>query len=149
LIGSCYNWPQIESEIGQCKFRAESGEGQPVRIRGLDSLTAAQVQAELEAGGRFVFFEYCISLLVFTLRRRSDIFLLRAGERGLVRGLPYTLISLVLGWWGVPWGLVYTPGVLLINLGGGRDATEAARALLLASGGEPFPAPEEALRAQP
>jgi hypothetical protein len=120
-----------------------------VRIRGLESLTIAQVQAELEVGGRFVIFEYCISLVLFTLRRPSDIFLLRAGERGLVRGLPYTLISLVLGWWGVPWGLVYTPQVLLTNLGGGRDVTEAARALLQASDGEPLPATAEDWRAQP
>jgi hypothetical protein len=120
-----------------------------VRIRGTESLTVTQVQAELEAGARFVFFEYCISLVFVTLRRPTDIFLLRAGERGLLRGLPYTLASLFLGWWGVPWGLVYTPQVLLTNLGGGRDVTEAARALLLASSGPALPASAPELRGQP
>jgi hypothetical protein len=106
-----------------------------MRIRGIDRLTTAEVEAELQAGGRFVFFELCISFLLVTWRRPSDIFLLRAGERGLARGLPYTLLTLLLGWWGIPWGLVYTPQVLLTNLGGGRDVTEAARALLRTAAG--------------
>ncbi len=38
-------------------------------------------------------------------------------------GLPYTLLSLFIGWWGFPWGLVYTPMVLIQNLGGGNDVT--------------------------
>jgi hypothetical protein len=111
-----------------------------MRIRGIETLTAAEVEAELEAGGRFVFFELCISLVLVTWRRPTDIFLLRAGERGLVRGLPFTLLTLLLGWWGLPWGLVYTPQALLTNLSGGRDVTAEARALLQASAGLGGPA---------
>jgi hypothetical protein len=106
-----------------------------VQIRGIEGLTTAQVEAEVQAGARFVFFESCISLIFVTWRRPSDIFLLRKGERGLVRGLPYTLLTLVLGWWGIPWGLVYTPVALITNLGGGRDVTDEACALLRASAG--------------
>jgi hypothetical protein len=28
-----------------------------------------------------------------------------------------------LGWWGVPWGLIYTPLTLWTNLSGGRAVT--------------------------
>jgi hypothetical protein len=35
------------------------------------------------------------------------------------------LQTLVLGWWGVPWGLIYTPMVLIGNLCGGKNLTEA------------------------
>jgi hypothetical protein len=101
-----------------------------MRIRGVESLTDEQVEAAIQAGGRFVFFESCISLLLVTWRWPSDIFLLRPGERGLARGLPYTLLTLFLGWWGLPWGLVYTPQALFANLAGGHDVTEETRALL-------------------
>src|SRR5262245_55677327 len=73
--------------------------------------------------GRLVFYEYCISFVFITLRRPSRVVQLKAGERGLVRGLPYTLLTLLLGWWGIPWGLVYTPLVLWTNLSGGREIT--------------------------
>lgn len=106
-----------------------------MRVRGLGSLTTDQIEAELAAGGRLVFFEACISLLFVTWRRPSDLFFLRRGERGLVRGLPYTLLTLLLGWWGIPWGLLYTPVVLVTNLRGGRDVTADARSLLLAGAG--------------
>ena len=35
----------------------------------------------------------------------------------------YTLVSLVFGWWGFPFGLIYTPMALITNLSGGRDVT--------------------------
>src|SRR5262245_3836132 len=92
-------------------------------IRGITNLTVAEVEAAVADGARFVFYEYCISVIVLTLRKPTDIYFLRANDLGLVRGLPYALISLVFGWWGVPWGLVYTPLTLFTNLTGGRDVT--------------------------
>jgi len=94
-----------------------------VRIEGIDGLEPADLVAEINRGGRFVFFEYCISMLVLTLRRPSPIVFLRSTEAGWVRGLPYTLASLLLGWWGLPWGVIYTPLCLATNLGGGCDVT--------------------------
>jgi len=78
---------------------------------------------DVAAGDRFVVFEYCISLIVVTLRRPSRVYLIRAGKTGLLAGFPYTILSLLLGWWGIPWGLIYTPLVVLTNLSGGRDVT--------------------------
>jgi hypothetical protein len=98
--------------------------------RGIDDWTPEGVQALLNAGGRFVFYEFCISLLVITLRRPSRVYYLPPGELGLLRGMPYSLISLLLGWWGIPWGLVYTPLTLFTNLQGGRDITSQVRAWL-------------------
>jgi hypothetical protein len=101
-----------------------------MRIRGLDRLTAADLENELALGGRFVFFEFCISFLIVTLRRPTDVYFLRAGDHGLIRGLPYTVLSALLGWWGLPWGIIYTPLTLLTNLSGGRDVTAAVRDFL-------------------
>jgi hypothetical protein len=74
---------------------------------------------------RLVFYEYCVSVVFLTLRRPSRVYRLRPGERGVLRSLPYALVSLLLGWWGVPWGLVYTPLTLWTDLTGGRELTEA------------------------
>jgi hypothetical protein len=96
----------------------------PLRINGLDRLTREELAAELAAGGRLVFFEYCISLVVLTLRCPSRVRLLRPGEHGVLGGLPYTALSLLLGWWGLPWGIIYTPLVVFTNLCGGHDVTD-------------------------
>jgi hypothetical protein len=101
-----------------------------MRIIGAENLSAADLQAELARGGRLVFFEYCISFVFVTLRSPSGVYLLRAGETGLVRGLSYSVLSLVLGWWGVPWGIIYTPLTLWTNLSGGRDVTAELRTYL-------------------
>jgi hypothetical protein len=38
--------------------------------------------------------------------------------------LPFTLLSLVLGWWGIPWGPIYTIQSVVINFQGGKDVTK-------------------------
>jgi hypothetical protein len=100
------------------------------RIEGLEGLAESDLVAELERGGRFVFFEFCISVVIFTLRRPGPITFVRASESGWVRGLPYTFVTLLLGWWGLPWGVIYTPLCLATNLAGGCDVThDICRAL--------------------
>jgi len=100
------------------------------QVYGLDKVAPSEMEAHLASGGRFVYFEYCISLIAVTLRRRTKVLLLRPGESSFLRGVPPTLLSLLLGWWGVPWGLIYTPLVVLTNLSGGCDITAEVRANL-------------------
>jgi len=102
------------------------------RINGLEGLSVSQLQDELRRGGRFVVFEYCISILVATFRRSSDVYFIRAGEGTAGKSVGYTLLSLVLGWWGFPWGFIYTPAVLATNFGGGRDVTDEVVSAMLA-----------------
>lgn len=94
-----------------------------MRYQRLDSLTLAQQEAALAAGSRLIFFEFCVSLVFVTLRRPSALYVLQPGQWGWWRGLPYTILTVVCGWWGVPWGLVYTPLALWTNLTGGRKIT--------------------------
>jgi hypothetical protein len=101
-----------------------------MEIRGIEKLSPDELERELANGARLVFFEYCISLLVVTTRRTSPVHFLRRGEFGLIKGLPYTLLTLLLGWWGIPWGFVFTPLTLLTNLRGGRDVTSECRGML-------------------
>jgi hypothetical protein len=97
-----------------------------MRVRGVEKLTLEQVQAEMALGGRFVFYEYCVSVIVATMRRPSDVYFLPANDLGVIRGLPYVLLSLFFGWWGIPFGVLYTPMTIFTNLCGGRELSEAA-----------------------
>jgi hypothetical protein len=94
-----------------------------MQIHGIAGLTSEEMKRELEAGGRFVVFEYCVSVVIATARRSTDPYFLRAGELGLAQGLPFSLLSLLVGWWGIPWGVICTPLVLITNLSGGHDVT--------------------------
>jgi hypothetical protein len=102
-----------------------------MRIHGIDGVSSERLEEELAAGGRFVFYEFCISLLIVSLRRPSAVIYLRPGNKGLVQGLPYTLLSLLLGWWGLPWGLIYTPLAIVTNFAGGCDITAQVRRQML------------------
>lgn len=104
-----------------------------MRIRGLDHLNLEQVEDELRCGARFVHFEYCVSLIVVTWRRASDIYFLPPQQPGVVAGIWYLLLTLVCGWWGLPWGLWLTPQVLWLNLSGGKDVTAEVWAFLQAT----------------
>ncbi len=95
------------------------------RIEGVDGMTVGQLRSAIQNGGRFVVFPYAISLIVITLRRASPITFMPAGTGRVVKGLPYLLISLLLGWWGIPWGFIFTPTCIVANLKGGRDVTGA------------------------
>ena len=46
------------------------------------------------------------------------------------KGLPYTLISLLAGWWGIPWGPIWTVMTVVQNFAGGKDLTPAVLAAL-------------------
>jgi hypothetical protein len=107
-----------------------AGERSLFQLGGLEQLTPAALDAALRAGNRLVFYDYCISFVFLTLRRPSHVYLLRVGETGVLRGLPYTILTLLLGWWGLPWGIVYTPLALVTNLSGGCEITADVRARL-------------------
>lgn len=94
------------------------------QIKGLDGMNDQQIQAELSRGGKFVVFQYCISIVLMTFRRQSDIHFIKAGESTVGKSIGYTLLTLVLGWWGFPWGPIYTIGALIKNIGGGKDVTQ-------------------------
>jgi len=114
-----------------------------VFVHGLDRLAPEALEQAIAAGGRIVFFEYCISLIFVSLRRQTQPYFLKAGETGLLLGIRYALVSLILGWWGIPWGVIYTPLTLISNLSGGCDITSEVRELLSRQTGDLQSAPRE------
>lgn len=92
-------------------------------IKGLEGMSTQELNTELERGGRFVIFTFTISILVMTFKQPTDIYFLRGNQSGFVHGLPFTMLSLVLGWWGIPWGPIYTIWSTVENSAGGKDVT--------------------------
>lgn len=104
------------------------------KIIGLEEIqTGGHLQMELQKGGKFVMYQYCISLLVVTFRRSSNIYFIRSEDNAIVRGIPFTLLSLVLGWWGIPWGPIYTIASVWTNFSSGKDVTKEVLASMAAS----------------
>jgi len=75
-----------------------------MKIIGTENLTREQVQHELSKGAKFVIYQYCVSLLVITFRRPSDIYFVTADRPFTGARLGYSLLSFIAGWWGIPWG---------------------------------------------
>jgi hypothetical protein len=86
-------------------------------------MTPADLPNAVAQGGRFVMFQYCFSVLVLTFKRSSPIFFLKPEQSALAKSAPYSLISLVAGWWGIPWGPIWTLTTLATNISGGKDVT--------------------------
>jgi hypothetical protein len=93
-------------------------------------MNAQQLANELQSGARFVQYQYCVSILVMTFKRGTDIYFIRADESKTVKGLAWTLLTFVAEWWGIPWGPIYTVQSLWVNLRGGHDLTPQAATTL-------------------
>lgn len=94
-----------------------------MQIRNIENLRTDELKRELENGARFVVFEYCISIIVMTFRRSSDVYFIRSNESTIKSSWGFTLLTLVLGWWGIPWGPIYSIGSLFTNISGGKNVT--------------------------
>ena len=89
----------------------------------------AEIRMAVNAGGRLVVYHYCVSVILLSFKRNSAIRLIPAGTNRVVGGLRYSLVSLVLGWWGIPWGPFWTVQTIIGNLRGGTDVTDEILAL--------------------
>jgi len=101
-------------------------------IKGISGMTPGELAFELNRGAKFVVYRYCFSAVVVTVMHSTDINLVRADQSRVGKGLPWTLLTLVVGWWGIPWGPIRTIQSVWTNLQGGQDVTaEVANALQL------------------
>ena len=86
-------------------------------------LSKPDLLSMLNRGMRLIVFQYCLSFIVFSVRRTSRAHLVAPGQSSVVPGLRYTFVALVFGVWGVPWGIVWAFSSAYKNLGGGIDVT--------------------------
>lgn len=92
----------------------------PLAISGL---SRNELIEQLEGGGRFVVYQWVVSMLVLTIRRNSPVYFIRAGATPAARSWPFSLIAFLFGWWGIPWGILWTPKAIYQNFRGGTDIT--------------------------
>jgi len=114
-----------------------------MKIRGIEGMSPDQLRFEIQRGAKIVCYQYCVSIVVLTFRRSSDAYYIPAGESPVGKGLPWTLLSLVMGWWGIPWGPIFTVQSLIVNFKGGKDLTTELSALM----SRPLPASSMAAKA--
>jgi len=93
-------------------------------IKNIEGLTVDEINRELSNGAKFVVFQYCFSIILMTFKRGSDIYFIKAGESTIKYSIGFTLITFFFGWWGIPWGPIYSIGALFSNLTGGKDITQ-------------------------
>jgi len=98
-----------------------------MRIRGAEHLTDTAFLALLDRGAEVRCFDYCLSIGLLTIHRQSEPVLIPPGRWDIWDSWTYSLITLVAGGWGVPWGIVLTPMLLWSNFCGGRDLTATVR----------------------
>ena len=91
-------------------------------INGAENLAPHELAAEIQRGARVIEFGWVVSLVIVTLRRSSMV-LVRPGTSFFAASFPYNALSLCAGWWGFPFGLIFTPVAIFKNLNGGRDLT--------------------------
>jgi hypothetical protein len=99
-----------------------------MKIKNIDGLSAEDLQEEVKSGGRFIYYAFTVSLIVLTFKRTSGVYLIRKNENRIARGIHFTIICFLLGWWGIPFGPKYTLESIRTNLKGGKDVTDEVMA---------------------
>lgn len=105
-----------------------------IQLRGSRPLFDEELRTRVAAGARCVRFEFCFSLLFVTVRRQSPVYLTDSWQGRYLRGLWFSFVALLLGPWGVPWGLLWTPWAVWVNATGGVDCTAEVLAALGSTG---------------
>lgn len=95
----------------------------------VSKLSIDEINQYLAEGARFVRFSYAISIVVMTFKRESKVYFIRKNDATFAEGWPYSLLSFLLGWWGIPFGPIYTIWALIENAKG-RDVTKEMIAIL-------------------
>lgn len=61
-------------------------------------MTPEEIERELDRGARFVLYTLQIGTIA-DFQRRSKLRFNPAGRNAVLKGLPYSLVTLLLGWW--------------------------------------------------
>jgi len=97
------------------------------KIRNTAGFSLEQFYSSLSEGACIMSYGYCISAIAFTYRLMSPPYYIKAGEMPSAYRKKYNTLSVIFGWWGLPWGPIYTFDMLRINRnkkGGGVNITE-------------------------
>ncbi len=94
-----------------------------MKIHNIEGWSNARLRLEVKEGGKFIVYQYVISILIMTFKRPTDVYFIKKDENRFVPAIMPSLLTLIFGWWGIPWGPIYSIGALATNLMGGHDLT--------------------------
>jgi len=95
------------------------------KIAGIEGMSIEQIELEVQQeGARFVVYECCISFIYMTIKDPTSAYFIRKNESAVIRGIGWSFITILLGWWGLPWGPINTIRALITNFKGGKDVTQ-------------------------
>ncbi len=77
--------------------------------------TMNEIILSVKAGGKFVVYPYCVSIIALTFRLTSSPHYIMPGESESKYRRKYNVYSLLFGWWGIPNGPIYTTEALLFK----------------------------------
>lgn len=109
--------------------KGESKTGRPATPQPIACENCGRVDETLRA----TVFTYVISVLVLSFKRGAGAGILCSSCR-TSRSIGYTLLSILLGPWGLPWGIIWTIEAVSTNLSGGKQPAGVNGPLLRAMG---------------
>ncbi|BEV06349.1 hypothetical protein QX233_21555 [Chryseobacterium gambrini] len=92
-------------------------------IKNTEGLSTDQLNDELQKGAKFVVFSYTISIIFLSSKRPSDIYFIKSDESSSKYSWKYSLLTLFFGWWGIPFGPIFSIASFYRNFTGGKDIT--------------------------
>ncbi|MBQ9983480.1 MAG: hypothetical protein IJP29_02715 [Lachnospiraceae bacterium] len=79
---------------------------------------------EITPDTQLVSYTYVISILVMTFRRSTRYYFKEAeAGKAMVAKILCILCNLICGWWGIPWGPIWTVKETVVNLVNGNKKT--------------------------
>jgi hypothetical protein len=94
------------------------------KVKNIERIRSEKLEQELNHGGRFVVFYFTFSIVLFASKEHSYVYFLRSGESAFPYHFPFTLLTILLGWWSIPFGPFYTIQTIIENFSGGIDVTD-------------------------
>lgn len=100
-------------------------EAAPVELdlHAFSNVSEKEFRARLAAGERFVVYLFAVSVVVYSFRHPTKVTVSRNRSNAVLKGLPWSLLTLMLGWWSIPSGPIYTIQCLVANTRGGVDVS--------------------------
>lgn len=94
-------------------------------IVGAKRLTKEELQRKLNAGRKLVVYQFAFSIVFISYKMSSPVHLVKVGERRKAAIL-WSIVSILFGPWGVPWGPIYVYQSIKHNNQGGTAVSPGA-----------------------
>jgi len=94
-----------------------------LKVKAPTGLTFEQVMSQSQQGGKFIAYQYLLPRPFYPVKRISKIYYIDPSGNGANHAFRYNLMTLLWGWWGLPFGPFYTYTIIKNNKSG-IDFTE-------------------------